>query len=56
MSKQNRIAIRLDNRMYDFIKLEAERLDINSGQYIRRLVRKKMNEADRIKPTNTTIK
>ena len=49
MSKQNRIAIRLDNRMYDFIKLEAKSIGISSGLYIRLLVREKMNEADRIR-------
>lgn len=48
-NKITRIAVRVDNSMHTFLQTEANSLDISVGQYIRRVVKEKMNVADRTK-------
>ena len=49
MKKVIRIAIRIDTRLNEFLRNEADKLDISVGQYVRQVVKEKMNEANRIK-------
>ena len=49
MKKINRIAVRLDDKTYEFLQSEADKLDISVGQYIRQVVKEKMNVTDRAK-------
>jgi len=46
MKKSVRIAVRLDVKMDEFLKEQALALDITVGQYIRQVVKGKMNEAN----------
>ena len=49
MKKSVRIAIRIDSNMDEFLKKQALALDITTGQYVRQLVKGKMNEINRTK-------
>jgi len=49
MKKNIRIAIRIDRRMQEFLQSEADKLDTSVGQYVRQVVKDKMNEVDRVK-------
>lgn len=44
MKKDIRIATRVDKHMNEFLREEAEKLDISVGQYIRQVVKEKINE------------
>ena len=44
MSKEKRIAIRVDSKMEQFLIEESNKSDISISQYIRLLVRGKINE------------
>jgi len=47
MKKNIRIAIRVDEVINKFLRREAEKLDISVGQYIRQVVKEKINEQRR---------
>ena len=43
-TKAIRIAIRVDNSTNEFLKTEADKLDISVGQYVRQVVQEKQND------------
>ena len=43
--KITRIAVRVDSSMEEFLQGEAVRLDISVGQYVRQVVKEKMNDS-----------
>jgi len=47
MRKNIRIAIRVDKQMSEFLRTEADKLDISVGQYIRQVVKEKINDKQR---------